>query len=240
MSIFLRRRGEGTDSECVPAAAGTYQNDNMIAIVNTIISVLYVAVPVLAGLFVFWSNSKKDGFDQEKIYDLLIIGLIGSAILGILPLIILNQSFYPDIIKPNAYSLVFGFMATISLFVLKWRWSLYRVLDNLSVSFVMLLAFLLPSITLRNGLKPLYLLASILLFISYVLLQRNRGTFLKSGFTYCLISTVLCLAAAITTQGILNLIFLGLLFTLTLAVLIYRVRSLYGRSKVDDSSPHNL
>ena len=207
---------------------------------NRILLILYIAVPVLAGLFSFWSNSKKDGFDQEKVFDLVVFGFLGGGVLSFLASAIVARALLPiNLSNLNPYSFIFGFISTMCFVVLKWKWSVYRVLDNFSVSLTLTVAFWLLTQNQSVEFKPLYVLVAVLLFVVYYLLQRYRLLVIKSGFTFCLVSGVFCVAGGLSSPKIFNLIFIVLLFTLTLAVLIFRLRSLYAGVEKDRSAPGN-
>lgn len=206
---------------------------------NTTVHSLVIAITTLTGLYSFWSSCKKDGFDQEKALDLVILGLLGGGAIGVVTGIIISWAVVVNFANINPFSVLFGFVGTVSFVVLKWKWSLYRVLDNLAVALTLLAGFWLLTQNLVGQFKPIYLIASLLLFVIYALLQKYRLLVLKSGFTFCLTCGVFCLASALSSPKFVNLIFIGLLFTLTLTVLIFRVRSLYGRTKKNGSTPVN-
>lgn len=209
-------------------------------ILNTSVLVLFIAVPVLAGLFSFWSNSKRDGFDPEKVFDLAIFGLAGGGMLSLLILIIISRALLPiNLPNLNPYAFVFGFVLTMCFVVLKWKWSIYRVLDNFAVSLTLMIAFWLLTQGQSAGFKPLYLLVAVLLFVIYYLLQRYRLLVIKSGLTFCLVSGIFCVAGGLSSPQIFGLIFIMLLFTLTLLVLIFRLRSLYVRTEKTGGAPSN-
>lgn len=148
-----------------------------------------------------------------------------------------NFSLSNELFNPYAY--VFGFVGSLCLIARRWKWSIYRVLDNFSVSIIPAMAFWLLTQILVAGFKPLYLLASVALLSVNYLLRKYRLEFIKSGYTFCLISFVFCAAGILSSRIIPSLIFLGLLFTLTLVVLIYRSRGLYARVKKNDRTTNN-
>lgn len=192
--------------------------------------------PALAGLYSFWSSSKKDGFDQEKTFDLIILGFVGGGVISVITGMVLSRAFIINLSEINSSSFLFGFIGTTCLAVLAWRWSLYRVLDNLATALIMSAGFWLLMQNLVTGFRPVYLVSALLLFVVYYLLQKYRLLVLKSGFTFCLTCGGFCLLSFASAPKLASLIFIGLLFTLTLVVLIFRVRSLYARTKKNGSS----
>lgn len=211
--------------------------ENML---NIILSVLYITIPVLVWLYSFWAISKKDGFDQEKVFDLVLYGLLGAFSLGVAVDIVTRGQFFLNPQNLNLYTAAFGFVSVCMLVAFKYKWSIYRVLDNLAISFVLATAFRLLVAFVRSQFRLSYLLVSIALLISNYALQKYRPGFIRSGMEFSLISGIFCLVAFLLLPKNLNLIFVGLLFTLSLIVLIFRLRSIYGKSKVNDSTPNNL
>lgn len=199
-------------------------------------TVIIIIVSILAGLYSFWTNSKKDGFDQEKVFDLVIYGFLGGSLISIFSSSLSARSLSLNLSLLDPFSFIFGFVLCFYFTAFRWKWSLFRVLDNLAISCTILTTFLLISYNLILGFKPVYIVLAILLCVVYYLLQKYRLVAIKSGFTFCLVSGLFCLAAALTTTSKLSLLFIGLLFTLTLSVLISRLRSLYGRNKENHST----
>lgn len=211
----------------------------MEQVFKTAVTILVTAVPVLVGLFSFWSSAKKDGFDQEKVFDLLIFGLIGGGVVGLATATLEAGTTPSEVSKINLYAFIFGFVFTLCAVVLRWKWSLYRILDNFSMSLILAVAFLLLAQNLKTGLKPLYLLVSLILFTVDYFMRKYRLAVMKSGFTFCLVSGIFCIAGAVSSPVPINLLFLGLLFTLSLAVLIFRIKGLYVGSKKGGRTPNS-
>jgi len=211
-----------------------------MTMLNTIQAVLGIAIPTLVWFYSFWSMSKKDGFDQEKVFDMVLYGLFGALSLGFIIEVVTHGRFSLNIQDFNLYAAVFGFVDVCSFVALKYKWSLYRVLDNLATSFVLAAAFWLLTMFAKSQFKSSYVVASVALFVSNFVLQKYRPSFIKSGMGFSLISGIFCLVALLLLPKNLNLIFVGLLFTLSLVVLIFRLRSIYGRTKVDNSTPNNF
>jgi len=212
-----------------------------MTVLNTILAVLYLAIPILVGLYGFWVTSKKDGFDQEKVFDLVLYGLVGALVFGYILEAITRGQFTPNIQTFNPYATVFGFVGVSALVTLKYKWSLYRVLDNLATSFVLATAFWLLTMFFQSQFKISYAIASIALFVANYALQKYRPNFIKSGMEFSFITGIFCVVALLLLPKNLNLIFVGLLFTLALVILIFRLRSIYGKfNKINSSSPRTL
>ena len=202
------------------------------------LNIVLVVLPILAGLYSFWSACKKDGFDQEKAFDLLIAGFLAGGVLALAVYYIGTRQLPAGITDLNIFSFVFGFVGMTILLANKWGWSVYRVLDNFALASALLLGFWLVLQSLTGRIRVVYLLIGFALFGVYYSLQKYRLTLLKSGFTFCLTSALFCVSAGVSSPKTVNLIFIGLLFTLTLTVFIFRVRRLYVGHKKIGSSPH--
>lgn len=202
------------------------------------LNIVLVVLPILAGLYSFWSACKKDGFDQEKAFDLLVSGFLMGGMLAFAVYYLSAKQLPVGVGDLNIFSFVFGFVGIIVLLANKWGWSVYRVLDNFALASSLVLGFWLSLQSLAGRIGLLYLPIGVALFIVYYLLQKYRLTLLKSGFTFCLTSALFCASAGVSSPKIVNLIFIGLLFTLTLTVFIFRVRRLYAGHKKIGSSPH--
>lgn len=204
----------------------------------TVLNIVLVVLPIIAGLYGFWSSCKKDGFDQEKAFDLLVAGFLAGGVLALAVYYISSRQLPLGVADLNVFSFVFGFVGLTILLANRWGWSVYRVLDNLALALALILGFWLALQSLAGRIRIVYLLIGVALFAVYYLLQKYRLTLLKSGFTFCLIGALFCVSAGISSPKIVNLIFIGLLFTLVLTVFIFRVRRLYVGHKKISSSPH--
>ncbi len=206
---------------------------------QTTIGLILLVIPTFVGVYSFWASAKKDGFDHEKTFDLLVFGFLGAAVMGLGASVIERRTFLIDFIGINPFICLFGFVGITCLVVIRWRWSLYRVLDNLAVASILSAGFWLLIQNIAFGIKPVYVVTLLLLFISYWLFQKYRLLLLKSGFSFCLVGGIFCLTGMLMQAGVVNLIFIILLFTLTLTVLIFRVRSIYGGHKKIASTTHS-
>lgn len=211
--------------------------EDALNMVNTVINILTIALPVLAGLYSFWSSCKKDGFDQEKAFDLVMAGTFGGVVFGGLAGMGGSRLVHTLPSELNLFAVGFGFAGLCCLAALKWKWSVYRILDNMAMALTLSTGIWLLGQNFVVQIKPIYFVAPIALFAVYGLLQKYRLVTLKSGFTFCLVGGVFCLAGALSSPKLVNLIFIGLLATLVVSVLIFRLRSLYGGTKKNGRTP---
>lgn len=198
-------------------------------------------LPFLCGLYSFWRACKKDGFEQEKVFDLVVFAIFGGLLLSLISYIGVMGSLKISFsgFSVNLFAFLLGAVLALIFVTNRWRWSVYRILDNFSVALLLGMAFWFLLISLEVGFRVVYILAAILLFVVNYFLPKYRLETLKSGFTFCIICGVFCLAGIMSLRTIPNLIFLVLLFTLTLAVLIFRSRGIYGANKKTGSTSTN-
>lgn len=213
---------------------------SVTSVANQLLLILSYLVPFLSALYIFWQQSRKDGFNEEESFDLIFSGTFFSAFITLVYSFSKYKTLNLFSIIPSPLAIVFGFIAGVCFFALKKSWSIYRVLDEISLSLLFGSGFYVLLLNARIGIKPLYVLAPILIFLVFFLLLKLRQTIAKSGFLYCLVSFVFCLAAwFVYWDSLSDLIFVFALFTLTIVVLISRLRMLYGKSKVNDRTTHN-
>lgn len=212
-----------------------------MTILTTLLAILYIAIPVLVGLYSFWATSKKDGFDQEKAFDLVAYGVFGALVMGFAADAVINWKLTVNPASISFYPVFFGFVATCSVVALRHNWSLYRVLDNMASSCVLAAAFWLLTLFIKTQFRISYALVSVALFIANYALQKYKPSFIKSGMVFSLITGIFCTVAFIFLPRNLNLIFVALLFTLSLVVLIFRIRSIHGKfNKIIRRSTHTF
>ncbi len=208
--------------------------------ITEVTAILILVLPTLAGLYSFWAESRKDGFDQEAAFDVVFSGMLFAFFITLLYNVVNIKGFSIAQINLNPFSLLFGFVLGVSFFALTKGWSVYRVLDELAISMVLGAAFWLLAFNLQIGIKPFYVVAPVLLFGVFYLLSKYREIVAKSGLLYCALALVLCLAAGAAYKNFTaDLIFIAALFTLTLVILVARIRVLYGRLKVRNRTAHN-
>lgn len=203
---------------------------------NALVHMLLVVLPFFVGLYSFWLFCKKDGFDQEKAFDLLIAGFLAGGVVALATYYVAHRQIPAEVANLDIFSFVFGFLGVSIIFINRWGWSVYRVLDNFALALTLSLGFWLVLQGLVGALKLAYLLAGLTLFVVYFALQKYRLVLLKSGFTFSLTSAIFCVASGISSPRLVSLIFIGLLFTLTLGVFIFRVRRIYVEHKKVDSA----
>lgn len=196
---------------------------------NTFFIVLFIGF--ICWVFILWSESRKDGFNSDKFFNLIFTSVIFSGTLVYL----LNKLIgWLEIYRPANELLYFDkeILLSITSFLLvlppiyfftkKYKWSVFRILDIYSLAFTVLLIVLGLGNFLIYGRREdiILFLAS---FFLYLFVMRHRGYKYISGamfsifLFYVALSLVLYLrkggyllfAPILVTIGVLNLYLRG-------------------------------
>lgn len=161
---------------------------------------IFLVIGALLCLFGIWYEGKKDGFDDEKLFDLFLLSFFGSLVLGKITYFLLNPvgvKKFSDVLN-FVFSNKINFEATIAVFVYiafalakKWKWSPFRVLDIcvLGLSFLASIASL-GYVVYTQQPKFLFIFTLYILFYSIFSTLRNHK--IKSGLSFvffCLITS---------------------------------------------------
>lgn len=147
-------------------------------------------------LFVLWYEARKDGFDDERFFDIVAVSTMFSALtyLGYARL-----HNYLAIYKPHSFLLTVNndlFIVCVVLlsayippllFFKKRKWSIFRIYDIYSLAFGFLLVFISLGKYLVSGISN-FLLLSVLNLIFYFVVLRFRGYKFVSGLIFSLFS----------------------------------------------------
>lgn len=205
---------------------------------------IFMATGIALSSFVIWFEGKRDGFDEERIFDLFFLSiLVGVSVFFFL---------FRPIIKVDPQSVVFyvSYFWTIGLqifgaFILallpvyllttKWKWSVYRILD------IFVIAFCLGNSVSVLGYILVYqryefILILFGLFFMYVLFSRLRIARLNSGIIFSIFLFVICSLGFLFFRNIENLIFYGILILLSVLNIYFRRKSGMAKSNL----PTNL
>lgn len=183
-------------------------------------------------LFVMWYEARKDGFDDERFFDLVIVSTLVSSLFYYA-----FNSFYTNtsIYNPNSfvlsvnYDLMLSFLVLLGAFIPPFyfskrrRWSIFRIFDIYSLAFGFLLVFISLGRYITTG-QLNYFWIAILTLVFYLGVLRFRGYRFVSG----LIFSLFCFYAAVLILVLFE--FTGyLLFSLSLFMI--GLINLYHRSK---------
>lgn len=193
---------------------------------------LFVFLGILFMLYVVWKEATKDGFDEERIFDLVILTTFFSllfsriffAIFGGFPLLEILKFAY-EIWRPgnNIYGIFFGFLLAIYFFCKRWSFSLYRILDifSLGITFgfsIVVLAF----VGLQQRFE--FLIGFALWMFLYVFLSKYRNNKVKSGHTFSIFLSMNSLLGLFFFNERFYLPLYLIFITLSIAILVLRER----------------
>jgi RNA polymerase-binding transcription factor DksA len=185
---------------------------------------IYTILPFLVIGFViysfcFWHFGKKEGFDEERLFDLIFLSLLVF-------LFSLKIDFLIVII--SSITLVF----CLSLY---WKWSVFRILDIFALAIFAGFAVPVFGFVLMGG-KFIQLLLIPALLISFLFFSKIRNTKVKSGYVFSILLLISAALGFAYTNGKKYLLFCGLFFIISLVNLYFREK----RSMEKTNLPANI
>lgn len=210
--------------------------------INTMVPVLLIGF--VSFLFILWCESKKDGFNSDRFFDLVFTSTFFS---GVFVYLLYRLIEWVKIFRPASKLLYFHqeTILVISFFLLfipiilflakKFKWSAFRLLDIYSMGFSMMLMIVSLGIFLVSNQRDyLILFFSILLLYFFVL--RHRGYKYMSGmiFSIFLIFSSVSLLVYLRKGG--YLLFAPILVTISVLNLYLRGKKTMTKSIL----PQNL
>lgn len=198
------------------------------------INVLFLisVIGVICWFFVLWYESKKDGFNTNRFFDLTFLSLILCSLscFGLYKLLGWLKIYYPSNIilslDEETFLGVTGFIFSlipILFLTKKFKWSTFRVLDIYSMAFCILIWFFSLGKSLIFVSKEYIMLSFLLLFI-YLGVMRYRGYKFISGAVFSIFLVALSLSFATFMRKPGYIVFGSILVTLSMI-------NLYLRSK---------
>jgi hypothetical protein len=198
---------------------------------------IFIVLGYLLVVFSVWNESKRDGFIEEKVYDLLVLsslfGLFFGRVFYALEFNLVFSDFVNHVFSfwtPGVSSVGFllGVLLFSYVFCNKFAWSFFRVSDILSTSFSLGLSIVaLGELAIAKNFFMLFVFSSFL-FLYIILYQLRRSNFKSGlGFSFFLCSIVL-----------LRLFFrsIALDYVIYALLIVISVLNLYFRLKVSDSN----
>lgn len=192
---------------------------------------IFLAFGVVVALFVIWYEGRKDGFEEDKLLDILLVALLVAFVTAKLIEFSINpvklKTFgsalsYILSTKLNIYAFVLVLVYFIYLLSKKAKLSFYRLVDifALGTSFIGAVSSL-GYVASTKDFAYVFVFPVFILFYSVFSTLRNRVV--KSGFTFCIFLTVVAVMLYILF-GITYLPFYILLITIALVVGYIRVK----------------
>jgi len=188
---------------------------------------IFIAIGILIAAFVIWQECKKDGFDEEKSFDLLLLSLFFSIVTSRFVYSILHNDF-KDLLYfwkggMDPYSAVISFLASIYLLSKLWKWSVFRVLDIFSLAATMCFSIIaLGFVGITRDYRFLFAFAGWIFM--YAIFSKMRNMILKSGMVFSIFSALTAGIGIAFFNKYLDLKFYVLLVTLSLVVLCLKIR----------------
>jgi len=188
------------------------------------------AIGFVFWIFVMWYEARKDGFDDERFLDLVIVSTLSAALFYYL----FNLLYpYVSLYRPNNPLLHVNYEVMVSFLVLlgaflppfyfsnKRRWSLFRIFDIYSLAFGFFLVFVSLGKYLITGASE-HIWVAVLTLAFYLGVLRFRGYRFVSGLVFSLFSFYLGVITAAFFKSPGYLLFSGALFIIGLLNLYYR------------------
>lgn len=210
--------------------------------VSTMIPVLIIGA--FSFFFILWCESKKDGFNSDKFFDLTFITIFFS---GVVVYFLYKLLEWLKIFRPASNLLYFNqeMLLTITSFLLlippilftskRFKWSVFRILDIYSMGFSMLLMIISLGYFLITNQRE-YSFLFFTLFVLYISVLRFRGYKYISGmvFSIFLIFISISLISYLRKGG--YLLFAPILVTISVLNLYLRGKKTMTKSIL----PQNL
>jgi len=191
---------------------------------------LVLSIGFVFWIFVMWYEARKDGFDDERFLDLVVVSTLTAALFYYLFRLLYT---YISLYRPNNplllvnYEVMVSFIALLGAFLPpfyfsnKRRWSLFRIFDIYSLAFGFFLVFVsLGGYLITGEMNHLWVAALTLVF--YLGVLRFRGYRFVSGLVFSLFSFYLGVVVFVFFKSPAYLLFSGALFIIGLSNLYYR------------------
>jgi RNA polymerase-binding transcription factor DksA len=212
-----------------------------------IISAVFV-FGLICWLFILWGESKKDGFNTQRFFDLVFSSVIFSGIFSFLlyKLIEWLKIYYPNnvLLTLDQWHLLGTFAFVLSLvpiflFVKKFKWSVFRILDIYAMaSSVLFMILSLGGFFILD--QTDYLIFFVLTLILYLFVIRHRGYRFMSGqiFSFFVFFLAFSLLTFLRKTG--SLLFASVLVTIGFVNLYLRGKKTMSKTTFPEQFLNNL
>jgi RNA polymerase-binding transcription factor DksA len=200
---------------------------------NLPVFIIFILLGLLFSFYAVWREGRKDGFDQEKLFDNYILTLLAGLIFGRIFFGVrarfllgpfLEHVFYFWRPGVSVDGFIVGFLLGTLGFSRLYKWSFFRISDIFSLAFCFGSSLLLLGL-FALGESPSYLLffGGCLLF--YGALSQLRLKRLFSGAVFLIFLVLLFLTSFLTDLlGQADLLFGGFLLTIGMLSSIWRLK----------------
>ncbi len=208
------------------------------------VPLFFIMAGVLVSPYVVWREARKEGFDEEQTFDMMIAVVIGAFFIG---RIVFALSNFPDLLPVvthiftiwlpgvDLYGFFIGGFVVMYIWAKHKRWSIYRIVDIASMGITIFVPFVVVPFGLVLGQPTSLILGGLLILIHALLIYLRRKGFVFGGLfglTLILVSGVL----SIFYRDQKSLLILPFLFTLGVVVLYRRIKSNKVRMKTNMSN----
>jgi DnaK suppressor protein len=193
---------------------------------------LFFVVGIVYGVFLFWYEGRKDGFADDRLFDLMFsIIATGGLVFHFLQRFLLRKSIlHPDSIFLTYDALflnillpLLAMLVPLKFFTIRWKWSAYRILDILTIAFTYLIIILsLGQVLIYGDFEFVWLLIGFL--VLHVTMFRYRGYKFLSGFVFISFLLFLMLSTLLFFRLDGYLLFCFVLFTIGFVTFYFRVK----------------
>ena len=183
---------------------------------------IFIAVPYVVFSFIAWREGKNDGFDEEKMFDLVLISFVFSAII----FFISKKVYFINALARQSASFAYLFsiawIIPVYFYTYRWKWSAFRVLDIFSIAGFFIISLSSGGAYLFLSKNHLYLLVFLIYLIFFAYFAFSRSKKIRSGYIFSIF-----LFVDATTFYLLkkDLPFSGFLLTLSLISLYMKIKS---------------
>jgi hypothetical protein len=184
-------------------------------------------------IFVVWSEGRRDGFNENKLFDLILTATLSSFLISRIFCVIsvkfgaargIEIAYCPN--NLNFYAFLIAFLLCLTVFSKIWKWSLYRILDIFSLGFLVSISIIfLGYVSLQQKFFYLFFFSGALILFAIFSALRNKK--LKSGDVFSIILLIVVLFSCIVRASV-GLPFYVLLITLSCVVFCFRRGGLIG------------
>src|SRR3990167_4338073 len=140
---------------------------------------IFIAVSYVVFSFIAWREGKNDGFDEEKMFDLVLISFVFSAFIYFIS---------KRVHFGNDYLFSIAWIIPVYFYTFRWKWSSFRVLDIFSIAGFFIVSLGSGGIHFANFGEQkgnyLYLLVSLIYFILFAYFAFSRSKSVVSSLVY--------------------------------------------------------
>src|SRR3989344_2010720 len=191
---------------------------------------IFILVGFLLLAFGVWSEGKKDGFSEEKLFDLLLLTIFSAILFSRFFYALGTATTFEALVNKiykvwePGYSLtgaLVGSLVPLYGFCKAWKWSFYRIIDIFSLGLSLALAVVfLGYVGLQGKFEFLFAFAGWIFL--FAMLSSFRNSKIKSGYVFSIFLALTAALGFIFFRDRQYLIFYGLLVTLSFVVFLFR------------------